>query len=61
MGPWILILFTNINAFVLDNNFRFFEHSNEFTHVNISDFTHRIYDDSKSNLEADIWGWAIMY
>ena len=33
-GSWIMV-FTHINAFVLDNNFCFFEHLNELLYVQI--------------------------
>ena len=48
---FINIFYTFAYAFVLDN-FRFFEPANEKIHSQIHDFIHRIYDDSKSNLEA---------
>ena len=50
-----IYLIKSFNAFILDNNFCFFEHADEV----IPDFIHRIYDDSKWNLEPAIWSWAI--
>ena len=49
-------IYQHFYAFVLDNNFCFFEHAREFvTHVNIPDFIHRIYNDSKPKSETSIW------
>ena len=55
-------IYQHFYAFILDNNFCFFEHAHEFvTHVNIPDFIHRIYNDSKPNSETSIWSWAILH
>ena len=31
------------------------------THANTPDFINRVYNDYKSNLEAEIWSWTISY
>ena len=61
LQSWSNLLYQHFYAFALDN-LCFFEHANESIHEKIHlTSIHRIYDDSKSNMEATIWSWVILY
>ena len=53
-GGALIYYFINIYAFILDNKVCFFDNAND-TRSNTSDFIHRIYNYSKSELEGVIW------
>ena len=52
---YFITIFSTFSTFGLDNNFCFFEDANELIHIQIQLTFHRIYNDSKWNLEAVIW------